>query len=104
MLCAMCWSCCLVDVISFGTIAPEALQRLEEVLERLSAFGLELKPNKYTFMQTDVAFPRRIVGRTGLACDPGKISAVLYMASCFKLEASQCPFYIKKTLMISFTR
>ena len=59
VLCGMRWSCCLVyldDVISFGTTAPEALQCLEEVLERLSAFGLQLKANKCTFMQMEVAF------------------------------------------------
>ena len=50
--------------------------RLEEVLQRLSDFGLQLKAQKCTFMQTEVAFLGHIVGRTGLACDPGNISAV----------------------------
>ena len=36
------------------------------------AFG----DKKCTFMQTEVAFLRHIVGRAGLACDPGKVSAV----------------------------
>ena len=38
VFCGMRWSRCLVyldDVISFGTTAPEALQRLEEVLEQV---------------------------------------------------------------------
>ena len=43
--------------------------RLEEVLARLSDFGLQLKDKKCTFMQTEVAFLGHIVGRTGLACD-----------------------------------
>ena len=51
--------------------------RLEEVLGRLSDFGLQLKAKKCTFMQTEVAFLGHIIGRTGLACDPVKISAVL---------------------------
>ena len=75
----MRWSHCLVyldHVISFGTTAPEALQRLEEVLERLSVFGLQLKAKKCTFMQTEVAFLGHIVGCAGLACDPGKVLAV----------------------------
>ena len=79
VLCGMRWSLCLVyldDVISFGTMAPEALQRLEEVLERLSAFGLQQKAKKCTFMQTEVAFLGHIVGRAGLARDPGKVSPV----------------------------
>ena len=66
----------LDDVISFGTSIPEALARLEEVLSRLSDFELQLKAKKCTFMQTEVAFLGHIVGRTGLACDPEKISAV----------------------------
>ena len=47
----------------------EALGRLEEVLCRLSDLGLQLKAKKCTFMQKEV-------GRAGLECDPGKISAV----------------------------
>ena len=76
VLCGMRWSRCLVyidDVISFGASISEALARLEEVLCRLSDFGLQLKA---TFMQTEVAFLGHIVGRIGLACDAEKISAV----------------------------
>ena len=79
VLCGMHWSRCLVyldDVISFGKSVPEALGRLEEVLARLSDFGLQLKAKKCTFMQTEVAFLGHIVGWTGLACDPEKLSAV----------------------------
>ena len=79
VLCGMRWSRCLVyldDVISFGKTVPEAILRLEEVLARLSEFGLQLKAKKCTFMQTEVAFLGHIVGRTGLACDPEKLSAV----------------------------
>ena len=79
VMCGMRWSRCLVyldDVISFGKSVPEALVRLEEVLARWSDFGLQLKAKKCTFMQTEVAFLGHIVGRTGLACDPEKLSAV----------------------------
>ena len=79
VLCGMRWSRCLVyldDVISFGRSVPEALVRLEEVLARLSDFGLQLKAKKCTFMQTEVGFLGHIVGHTGLACDPEKLSAV----------------------------
>ena len=79
VLCEMQWSRCLVyldDVISFGRSIPETLARLEEVLARLSDFGLQLKAKKYTFIQTKVIFLGHIVGRTGLACDPAKLSAV----------------------------
>ena len=79
VLCGMRWSRCLLyldDVISFGASIPEALARLEEVLCQLSDFGLQLKAKKCKFMQTEVAFLGHIVGRTGLACDGEKISAV----------------------------
>ena len=75
----LCWSRCLVyldDVISFGGTVPEALARLEEVLGRLSNFGLQLKAKKCTSMQTEVVFLGHIVGRTVLACDPAKLSVV----------------------------
>ena len=57
VLCGMRWSRCLVyldDVISFGASVSEALGRLEEVLCRLSDFGLQLKAKKCNFMQTEV--------------------------------------------------
>ena len=79
VLCDMRWSRCLVyldDVISFGKTVQEAIWRLEEVLARLSDFGLQLKAKKCTFMQTEVGFLGHIVGRAGLACDPNKLSAV----------------------------
>ena len=79
VLCGMRWSRCLFyldDVISFGGTIPEALARLEEVLVRLSNFGLQLKAKICTFMQTEVVFLGHIVGRTWLACDPAKLSAV----------------------------
>ena len=55
VLCGMRWPRCLVhldDVISFSGTITEALVRLEEVLNRLSNFGLQLKAKKCTFMQT----------------------------------------------------
>ena len=79
VLCGMRWSRCLVyldDVISFGRSIPEALVRLEEVLGRISDFGLQLNAKKCTFMQKEVIFLGHIVCRTGLACDPAKLSAV----------------------------
>ena len=76
VLCGMRWSRCLVyldDVISFGGTITEALARLEEVLNRLCNFRLQLKSRKCTFMQTDVVFLGHIVGCTGLASDPSEV-------------------------------
>ena len=66
---------------------PEALARLEEVLGRLRDFGLQLKAKKCTFMQTEVIFLGHIVGWTGLACDPAKLSAVLNWHAPDKVKA-----------------
>ena len=90
VLCGMRWSRCLVyldDVISFGRSIPEALVRLEEVLGRLSDFGLQLKAKKCTFMQTEVIFLGHHVGRTGLACDPAKLPAVRNWQARDKVKA-----------------
>ena len=40
------------------------------------AIPLLVEAEKCTFMQTEVGFLGHIVGRTGLACDPAKLSAV----------------------------
>ena len=92
VLCGMRWSRCLVyldDGISFGKTVPEAIGRLEEVLARLSDFGLQLKANKCTFMQTEVGFLGHIVGRAGLACDPDKLLAVRDWHEPTKLKVRQ---------------
>ena len=57
------------------------------MLSRLSDFGLQLKAKKCTFVQTEVAFLGHIVGRTGLACDPAKISAVQNWHALNKVKA-----------------
>ena len=76
VLCGMRWSRCLVylnNVISFG---ETVLGRLEQVLCRLSNFGLQLTAKKCTFMQTEVVFLGHIVGCKGFVCDPAKLAAV----------------------------
>ena len=90
VLCGMRWSRCLAYldyVISFERSISEALARLEEVLARLSDFRLQLKAKKCTFMQTEVGFLGHIVGRTGLACDPAKLSAVRNQHAPDKVKA-----------------
>ena len=89
VLCGMHWPRCLVsldDVISFGGTITEALARLEEVLDRLCNIGLQLKARKFTSMQTEVVFLCHIVGQTGLACDPAKLSAVRNWHAPYKVK------------------
>ena len=60
VLCGMRWSRCLVyldDVISFGKTVPEAIWRLEEVLARLSDFGLQLKAKKSSRLERQYRRP-----------------------------------------------
>ena len=60
VLCGMRWSHCLVyldDVISFGMDATEVVTRLEEVLERLSSFDLQLKDGKVHIYADRGGFP-----------------------------------------------
>ena len=70
------WIVCCVECVGPVVLCIWMTSFLEEVLARLSDFGLQLKAKKCTFMQTEVAFLGHIVGRTGLACDPEKLSAV----------------------------
>ena len=71
----------LMDRVLRGMQWPRSLVYLDDVISfgksiRLRDFGLQLKAKKCTFMETEVGFLGHIVGRTGLACDPEKLSAV----------------------------
>ena len=72
--------------------------RLVEVLARLSDFGLQLKAKKCTFMQTEVAFLGYIVGHTGLACDPEKLSAVRNWHETKQSESGATVRWIRRLL------
>ena len=72
------WKSCLVyldDVIVWGCSFQETKQRLQEVLDRLRAAGLKIKPSKCRFFQTEVVFLGHVIGRDGVACDHEKIEA-----------------------------
>ena len=70
-------------------------QDWRRLLSRLSDFGLQLKAKKCTFMQTEVIFLGHIVGQTGLACDPAKISAVRQWHAPDKVKAvCQCVGFV----------
>ena len=73
------WQTCLVyldDIIIYSKGADEHRRRLEEVLGRLSAAGLKLKPAKCQLMRRSVTFLGHVVSSSGVATDPEKIGAV----------------------------
>ena len=73
------WQTCLVyldDIIIFSRGVPEHLRRLEDVLRRLEAAGLKLKPAKCQLMKTSVTYLGHVVSADGVATDPEKIKAV----------------------------
>ena len=67
----------LDDVVVFSRSIEEHLDRLRQVLERLQAAGLKLKPSKCSILQRRVAFLGHIVSSEGIATDPEKIRAVM---------------------------
>ena len=73
------WQICLVyldDVIVFSRGVSQHISRLEEVLERIMAAGLRLKPKKCHLFQTRVGYLGHVVSGEGISTDPEKIKAV----------------------------
>ncbi|KRZ01755.1 Retrovirus-related Pol polyprotein from transposon, partial [Trichinella zimbabwensis] len=73
------WKACLVyldDIIVFGKTEKEHLELLEEVLSRLRAVGLKVKPGKCQLMRRSVRYLGHIVTQHGIGTDPEKTAAV----------------------------
>ena len=58
----------------FFSKTPEHIQRLRGVLEKLSAAGLLLKPSKYEFFKSQIAYLGHIVSKDGIETAPKKIA------------------------------
>ena len=67
---------CLDDVLVMGGAWEEQMRNLREVLDRLRAAGLRLKPKKCSFAQLEVEYLGHIVSATGVRTDPKKLKAV----------------------------
>lgn len=70
---------CLVyidDIVILGRTWEEHRKNLAEVLERLRAAGLRLKPRKCSFAQLEVSYLGHIVTEAGVRTDPGTVAAV----------------------------
>ena len=70
---------CLVyldDVLVLGKTMEEHNRNLMQVLDRLRAAGLRLKPGKCDFAQLEVTYLGHVVSATGIQTDPRKSQAV----------------------------
>ena len=79
VLAGLHWETLLVyldDIIVWGRTLPEALSRLETVLQRLREAGLKVKPSKCQFLKRSVNFLGHVVSAEGVATAPEKIQAV----------------------------
>ena len=63
------WVTCLIyidDIIVYGQDFSQHLQRVEEVLQRIKAAGLKLKPAKSQMLQKEVVFLGHVVSGEGV--------------------------------------
>ncbi|KFD51373.1 hypothetical protein M513_07778 [Trichuris suis] len=70
---------CLVyldDIIVFSTTEAEHLVRLREVMGRIQAAGLKVKPSKCKLMRKEVLYLGHVVSEKGIAVDEAKCEAV----------------------------
>ena len=82
----------LDDVLVVGRTLEEHNANLAEVLKRIRAAGLKLKPRNCNFAQTEVTYLRHVVSASRVRTDPENIKAVssphlptskLYGHSCY---------------------
>ncbi|KAL7882597.1 hypothetical protein SRHO_G00002550 [Serrasalmus rhombeus] len=66
----------LDDIIVYSADFSLHLQHLEQVFERLSRYGLKLRPDKCNLLQKQVKFLGHVVDGCGVRPDPEKIAAV----------------------------
>ena len=73
------WHTCLIyldDIVVFGKTFDEHLQRVEEVLDRIKAAGLKLKPEKCQLFQREVDFLGHLVSADGIKPNPHNIAKI----------------------------
>ena len=71
---------CLVyldDVVVYAKTFDQMLGNLQEVLGKISSYGLKLKPKKCKLFKREVEYLGRIVGRDGVKPDPAKVKTVV---------------------------
>lgn len=76
----MQWVTCLIyidDIIVFGKDFEQHVQRVEEVLSRIQAAGLKLKPGKSHLLQKEVLFLGHVVSGEGVKPSPVNITKIV---------------------------
>jgi len=68
--------CYIDDILTWGKTFKEMLENLREVLSRVLASGLKLKPSKCEFFKDELVYLGHKISMAGVTCDPGKVSAV----------------------------
>ena len=74
------WVTCLIyidDVIVFGRDFDQHVQRVEEVLSKIQAAGLKLKPEKSHLLQKEVLFLGHVVSGAGVKPSPVNIAKIV---------------------------
>jgi hypothetical protein len=64
------------DIMVHGKTFQATLSSLREVLSRLRASGLKLKPKKCQLFKESVNYLGHVVSKEGVSCDPKKIEAI----------------------------
>ena len=71
------WLIYIDDIIVVGQSFAEHINRVEEVLERIEAAGLKLKPAKCLLLQLEVVFLGHVISDEGVKPSPTNISKIM---------------------------
>ena len=68
--------CYIDDILVTGTSEQEHLHNLEEVLKRLSEYGIRVKREKCAFFKDTVEYLGHLISEEGLHTAPKKVEAI----------------------------
>ena len=68
--------CYLDDVIVFAKTQQELLQKLDKIFQRLSQYGLKIKPSKCVLFRTEIQFLGHLITTSGVQPLPDKVKAI----------------------------
>ena len=69
--------CYLDDILITGSSEQEHLRNLDQVMDRLSKYGIHVNLKKCEFFKSSVSYLGHIIDSSGLHTNPEKVSAVL---------------------------